>query len=244
MRVKEISKKIRSKTGKAIFAHNMIDQGDHIAVGLSGGKDSAVLLTVLKAIQRWSPMKYKLSACSVDMTGGKWDTSAMSRLCDEMEIPYSVYAHPIEEIINIRDERSPCSFCANMRRGILNNEAKRIGANKVALGHNLDDVVETALMNLFRTGHFKAFQPTLWQSRAEIWVIRPLVYVPEQAIIDEVNRLELPLMKYTCPFSLETERSRTKDIVRDLQIKFPEIKKNILNGLLKLDEKNKWERTD
>ncbi|MEA3285411.1 MAG: ATP-binding protein, partial [Synergistota bacterium] len=185
-----------------------------------------------------------LSACSVDISGGNWDVSPMEKLCDELKIPYKVVPHPIEEIIRIREERSPCSFCANMRRGILNSYAKEMGGNTVALGHNLDDAVETALMNLFRTGRFRSFQPRIWQSNSGMNLIRPLLYLTEKAILQEISRMGLPLVRYTCPFSLETERTRAKELVSDLTARFPDAKQNILHALRSIDGKDRWQAED
>lgn len=241
MTIIKLHRKIRGKIGKAIFDYKMIRENDHIVVGLSGGKDSVFLLIALNEVRRWSPIPFRLSACSVDITGGNWDTSSMARLCSDREIPYQVIAHPVEEIIRTRDERSPCSFCANMRRGILNSTVKEIGGTTLALGHNLDDGVETALMNLFRTGRFRSFQPTGWQSNSQVRLIRPMVYLSEKAILGEVQRLELPLLKYTCPFSLETERSRAKDLVQELLKRFPDAKQNVLHALRSIDENDRWE---
>ncbi len=236
----QIHRRIRGKIGRAIFDYRMISSGDHIVVGLSGGKDSLLLLAALNEIRRWSPVDFSVSACSLDITGGTWDTASLAKLCSDMEIPYRVVIHPVEDIIRIRDERSPCSFCANMRRGILNSSVKEMGGNTLALGHNLDDAVETALMNLFRTGRFKSFQPRVWQSESKVKVIRPLVYVAEKAVLDEVIRLNLPILKYTCPFSLDTERSRTKGLVRELLVKFPDAKQNILHALRSIEDRDRW----
>ncbi|PIE53881.1 MAG: tRNA 2-thiocytidine(32) synthetase TtcA [Dethiosulfovibrio peptidovorans] len=235
-----MSKKTRGKIGKAIHDFGMISQGNHVVVGLSGGKDSVFLLSALKSIQRWSPVSFRLSACTVDVTGGRWNVAPMTNFCERLGIPYRVVRHPIEDIMSLRDERSPCSFCANMRRGILNSTIKEMDAAVVALGHSLDDAVETALMNLFRTGRFRAFQPKLWQSNSGVTVIRPLIYLTEKAILDEVRRLELPLLPYTCPFSLKTERSRTKSLMAELQTRFPDIRQNILHALRSIDEKDRW----
>ncbi|MEA3283751.1 MAG: ATP-binding protein [Synergistota bacterium] len=244
MKKYSLGNRIRGKIGKAIFDYDMVSEGDHVVVGLSGGKDSVFLLVALSQIRRWSPVKFDLSACSVDISGGNWDVSPMERLCDELKILYKVVPHPIEEIIRIREERSPCSFCANMRRGILNSYAKEMGGNTVALGHNLDDAVETALMNLFRTGRFRSFQPRIWQSNSDMNLIRPLLYLTEKAILQEISRMGLPLVRYTCPFSLETERTRAKELVSDLAARFPDVKQNILHALRSIDGKDRWQAED
>ncbi len=237
-----VGKKIRRLVGKAIYDYDMISASDKIAVGLSGGKDSVLLLITLKMIQRWSPIAYEMVACSVDMTGGGWDTAPMKELCQKLQVPYHVVTQPIEQIIRSRDERSPCSFCANMRRGILNSYARSLGCNKLALGHNLDDTVETTLMNLLRGGRFRCYQPKLWQDKSDIWIIRPLIYLTEHQIRAEIQRLGLPLLDYVCPFSAETERSRTKKLVELLGSQIPDVKSAVLHALENIDSSERWKK--
>lgn len=232
---------IRKKMGLALAEFRMISPGDRIMIGLSGGKDSLMLALALSGLRRRSPVKFSLSACTVDITGGETDTDSLRAFCESLDIAYSVKAHPIVNIINIRNERSPCSLCANIRRGILNTAVKDAGCNVLALGHTLDDAVETALMNLFHTGRFKAFQPKFWQSRSNVTVIRPLILVEERRITKEISRLGLPILPYTCPFSLETERVRAKKIIDQLAAGNPRIKYNIIHALKSIDEGDRWE---
>ncbi len=157
----KINPKFRRTAGRAIYHYDMIAPGDRIAVGLSGGKDSLMLLYLLKSIKIHGPVKYDLQAISVDMTGGVWDTTPIQKICDSLEVPLTVVSYPIEHILDVKSTESPCSLCANLRRGILNTAANKIGCNKIALAHNLDDVVETALMNLLRNGRFRSFLPKL-----------------------------------------------------------------------------------
>lgn len=218
----------------------MISSNDRILIGLSGGKDSLLLTLALAGLRRRSPVPFSLTACTVDISDGAMDTSSLEAFCDNLDIPFFVRPYPIINIITARNERSPCSLCTNIRRGILNTAAKQAGYNLLALGHNLDDVVETALMNLFHTGRFKAFQPKYWQSRSDMTVIRPLVFLEEHRIIKEAKRLTLPVLPYICPFSLETERVRTKNILQQLCVINPRIKYNIVHALQCLDEKDRW----
>ena len=194
----------------------------------------------LGEILKRSPVKFEIEACTVDMTDGRMDTSSLKSLCDTMNVPYCVRCHPIEEIIHIRNERSPCSFCANIRRGILCSVAAAAGCTSIALGHNLDDVSETALINLFHAGSFRCFMPKLWQSRSEVWVIRPLVYIEERLIISESLRLGFPVIQNPCPYSGNTERERVKSIIEKLSSQIPDIRTKILGSLTRLDEKDKW----
>ncbi len=235
---------IRKKMGLALSEYRMILPGDRILIGLSGGKDSLVLALALEGLRRRSPVRFSLSACTVDITAGEMDTSPLVDFCASLDIPYFVKKHPIVNIINIRSERSPCSLCANIRRGILNSAAKEADCNLLALGHNLDDAVETALMNIFHAGRFKAFQPKYRQSRSGITVIRPLVFTEERRIAKEAAGRDLPVLKYVCPFSLQTERVRAKKILDQLAAGNPRIKYNIVHALKSIDEGDRWECAD
>lgn len=239
-----ISKRLKKKIGSAIGDYSLISRNDRIMVGLSGGKDSTLLLLALTEILRSSPVKFNIEACTVDMTNGKMDTSAIVDLCASLNIPYHVKLHPIEQIIKIREERSPCSFCANIRRGIICSLARERNCNSIALGHNLDDVAETSLMNIFHTGRFRCFKPKLWQSRSEVWVIRPLVYVEERLILNETERLGIPIVKNPCAYSDKTERKRTKDLICQLSEQIPDIKEKIIKSLTKIDPEDKWIKYD
>ncbi|MBR1486591.1 MAG: tRNA 2-thiocytidine biosynthesis protein TtcA, partial [Synergistaceae bacterium] len=170
---------LRRKIGLAISKFKMIEQGDNILVGLSGGKDSLVLLHALSDFLKRSPVKFSLSALSVKITG--LDTEVLKTYCDFKNIKYFVIEQPIIEIIKSRNEKSPCSFCANMRRGIISSWASQNGFNKLALGHSLDDAVETFFMNLLHAGRAKSFQPVAFMSRTNIKVIRPLIFATEAA---------------------------------------------------------------
>ena len=235
---------LRKKIWAAMGDFRMIAPGDRILIGLSGGKDSLLLTLALAEFRRRSPVRFSLRACTVDITAGQMDTAALEAFCAGLHIPHTTYRHPITEIIEIRNERSPCSLCANIRRGILNARARDEGCNLLALGHNLDDAVETVLMNLFHTGRFRAFQPKFHQSRSGITVIRPLVLAEEQRIAREVRRLGLPVLPYVCPFSLETERSRTKKVLEQLSADNPRIKYNIVRALRTLDQRDRWSSKD
>ena len=239
----KISAKIKRLVGKAIFKYDMITPGDRIAVGLSGGKDSLLLLALLKSIRAYSPIKYDLHAISVDMTNGEWDTAPIRSICDELEVPLHVVPYAIEHIIEVKGTDSPCSLCANLRRGLLNANAKKCGCNKIALGHNLDDVVETALMNLLRNGRFRGFQPKIWHDRADIWLIRPMIYLTEYQIQNELDRLGIKTSQHCCKYGADTERSRTKTLIAQLKPHFPDIRQSILHALENHPEEDHWTPT-
>ncbi len=235
-----LSNHVRKKIGLAISDYQMISDGDSIMIGLSGGKDSMILAFALAGLRRRSPVDFSLSACTVDITGGRQDLSELRGFCESLDIPYTVKPYPIVDIITNRDERSPCSLCANIRRGLLNTAAKEAGCLSLALGHTLDDAVETAFMNLFQAGRFKSFLPKVWQSRTGVTVIRPLVLVEERRIEREAGRLALPILPYCCPFSLDTERTRAKGTVATLAAGNPRIKYNVVHALKSIDESDRW----
>ena len=233
-----LAKSLRRAIGRAIGDFSMIGEGDRILLGLSGGKDSLTLLHALSEFQRRSPVRFDLSACTVALTG--MDVSALESYCRARKVQHIVLHHPIIEIIENRKERSPCSFCANIRRGVLSTRARDGSFNKVALGHNMDDAVETFFMNIFRSGRAKSFQPRFWQDRSNVQVIRPLVYTSEASIIDEVRRLELPVLATVCPFAGKTERQRTKEILSSLKAWYPDLFSNVVGALKKIDSSDRW----
>ena len=229
---------LRRHVGRAVGDFSMIEEGDKIVLGLSGGKDSLVLLHALSEFRRRSPVHFQLAASTVALTG--MDVSQLESYCRARDVPYIVLRHPIIEIIESRNERSPCSFCANLRRGILNSRAREDGFNKLALGHNLDDAVETFFMNLFRGGRARSFQPKFFQDRTGIEVIRPLIYARETSIVAEARRLELPILLGACPYAGKTERQRTKEMLNEMNARVPDIFANVANALKTLDASDRW----
>ncbi|NLD06431.1 MAG: tRNA 2-thiocytidine(32) synthetase TtcA [Synergistaceae bacterium] len=218
----------------------MIVSGDRIMIGLSGGKDSLTLSLALAVLRRRSPVKFGLTACLIDHTDGNINTSMLEGLMGELEIPLRIFKHPTYSIMEKRDERSPCSLCANLRRGILADQAKEIGANVLALGHHKDDAVETVLLNLFYGGRFKCYQPNMLMSRTEIKVIRPLVYIEERRIALEAARLKLPVTNACCPYSEKSKRLSTKRILEEIEKEIPEIKSNVIHALKNVLESDVW----
>lgn len=217
----------------------MIDENDNILVGLSGGKDSMLLLHALHDFIRRSPVKFNIAALSVKLTG--MNTEPLESYCQSRNIRYIMLEQPIIEIINKRGEKSPCSFCANMRRGIISTWAADNGYRKLALGHSVDDAVETFFMNILHTGRAKSFQPVAHMSRTGVTVIRPLVLSTEAAIIDEVKRLELPVIPSACPFAGHTERQRTRELIAKLRQNVPDLYAKVIHALGNLSESDSWE---
>lgn len=205
---------------KAIQMYDMIADGDRIAVGVSGGKDSLVLLQSLALLRRFIGIDYELVAISIDMghENVRTDFSAIGKMCDALEVPYVVKPTEIGPIVfDMRQEKNPCSLCARMRRGSLHDAAKANGCNKLALGHHKDDAVETFFMNLFSEGRLGCFQPVTYLSRKDMTVIRPLVLASEGEISSAARRLELPIVKSKCPVDGHTNREKTKQYVRDME---------------------------
>lgn len=234
-----INHSLRRRIGKAISQWQMISEGDKILVGLSGGKDSLILLHSLHDLQKRSPVHFSLSAFTVKISG--LETKPLEEYCMTQNIPYTVTEHDIIGIIRARNEKSPCSFCANMRRGIISSWASENGCNKLALGHTLDDAVETFFMNLLHSGRAKSFQPKSLMTRTGVTVIRPLILSTESAIIDEVRRLNLPVISSPCPFAGHTERQRIREYIAGLRKDIPDLYGKILHALQNLTESESWQ---
>jgi tRNA(Ile)-lysidine synthase TilS/MesJ len=241
---KGLSRSLRRSIGRAVGDFSMIREGDKILLGLSGGKDSLVLLHALSEFRRHSPARFELAACTVAIAGGSApaaDLSGLEAYCAARGTPYTAPRHPIIEILENRNERSPCSFCANMRRGILSTHARENGFNKLALGHSLDDAAETFFMNLLRAGRARSFQPKFFQDRTGVEVIRPLIYTRESAVIAEAHRLELPILPTNCPYAGKTERQRVKETLTGMAALYPDLYGNVLNALKTLSSSDRWQ---
>ena len=212
--------KILGYMRKAIQQYGLINEGDRILVGVSGGKDSLVLLQGLILLRRFIGIEYDVSACTLDMgfKNVKSDFTAISELCRKQGVEYSVIPTQIGEIVfDVRKEPSPCSLCARMRRGALHDTANELGCNKVALGHNYDDAVETFVMNLFTEGRIGCFSPSTYLTHKNITVIRPLVLAPEKEIRRAARRYELPIVKSVCPADGHTNRQKTKNFLIEME---------------------------
>ena len=209
---------IMSKTRRAIDQYSMIEEGDKIAVGLSGGKDSMTLLYSLAGLRRFYPKKFELAAITIDMGFKDSDFSPIAKLCEELNVPYHIIPTQISTVIfDVRKEKNPCSLCAKMRRGALYGAAREMGFNKVALGHHFDDVVETFMLNLFFEGRLGCFQPVTYLSNTQITLIRPMLYMPEKDVRYFATKSELPVVKSTCPADGNTEREEMKKLLASLE---------------------------
>ena len=220
---------------RCIDDYHMIESGDRIAVGVSGGKDSLTLLTVLAALRAYYPKPFELEALSIDMGLGGMDFAPVERLCRELDVPYTIRHTEIGKIIfDCRKEKNPCSMCAKMRRGALNDLILEHGFNKVALGHHFDDAVETMLMSLLYEGRIGCFEPVTYLSRTGVTQIRPMLYVGEQAIEHFAARMQLPVVHNTCPADKHTKRQEVKELIVTLQAQYPDLKTKIFGAMQRL----------
>ena len=212
--MKEFSsiERILSHARKAVEEYSMIESGDKIAVGVSGGKDSLALLCSLAKLKRVLGIDYTVVAVTIDMGLDDMDFSKIADLCRDLDVEYHIIKTQIYEIIfKVREEKSPCSLCSRMRRGALHDACKELGCNKLALGHHYDDVVETFMLNLFFEGRIGAFRPVTYLSRKDLTMIRPLIYTPEREIKTFAKSAELPIVEVKCPADGNTERARMKE---------------------------------
>lgn len=218
----------------------MIRPDDSILIGLSGGKDSLLLALALAVLKKRSPVRFSLRACLIDQSNGAMEPERLREYMNILDIELVILKHPTYQIMRERDERSPCSLCANMRRGILASRARELGCGVIALGHHKDDAAETVLMNLFYGGRFKCFHPHLYMSRTQMRVIRPFIYVEERQIRLEAERLALPVISSCCPYGDKSKRGVTKDILAALEKEEPELKSNIVHALRHLRKSEGW----
>ena len=207
-------KKLLSYVRRACDDYGMIEDGDRIAVGISAGKDSLTLLYALAAMRRFYPKKYELVAITVGMGFEGMDFSPIRAFCKSLDVEYHVVNTEISKIIfDVRKEKNPCSLCAKMRRGALHDAAKEFGCNKVALGHHFDDVVDTFMLNLFYEGRIGTFSPVTYLSNTDLYLIRPMIYMPESEVVYFTNRTTLPVIKSPCPADKNTKRETMKQML-------------------------------
>ncbi|MBQ8689090.1 MAG: tRNA 2-thiocytidine(32) synthetase TtcA [Clostridia bacterium] len=227
-------KRLLSFVRRAVDDYNMIEDGDRIAVGVSGGKDSLVLLEVLAAMRRFYPKKYDVVAITVDMGFEGGDFSPVDAFCRGIDVEYHVIKTEIAKIIfDVRKESNPCSLCAKMRRGSLHAAATELGCNKVALGHHYDDAVETFMMNLFFEGRLGCFSPVTYLSNRKIKLIRPLIYAQEKDVEYFVRKRAVPVVKSLCPEDHATERENMKRLLAELERSNKGVKHRIFNAMCK-----------
>lgn len=219
------------KVKRAIRSFNLIQEGDNIAIGVSGGKDSTILLYSLYTIKKIWPIKFELNSVFLDL-GWEIDYSKIKAFSESLDIPFHYVETDIGRVVfEERKEKNPCSLCANMRRGALNNYAKSIGCNKVALGHHMDDCVETFMLSLTYEGRINTFSPKSYLDRTGITVIRPLIFVYEKDIIHLVEKFDLPTTKKACPIDGKSKRQEIKELLAEIVLKNPKAKDRIMSGI-------------
>ena len=232
--------KLLSYVRRAVDDYHMIEEGDKIAVGVSGGKDSICLLIALKHLQRFYPKHFELEAITVSLglPGAVYDD--IQALCDSIGVPYTVVNTDIGQIIfEERKEKNPCSLCAKMRKGALNTKAEELGCNKVALGHNKDDVVETFFMSLFYEGRINCFAPVSYLDRSKLYSIRPLMYVPEWECGSFVTKSGIDIVKNPCLADGNTKRQETKELLAELSKNYDNLQEKVF-GAIKRSQIKGW----
>ena len=224
--------RVLSYIRKAVDDYHMIEDGDKIAIGISGGKDSLTLLYGLHGLMRFYPKKFTIYAVTVDLGFDNLNLDKIKELCAQLEIPYTIVKTDIANIIfNERKETNPCSLCAKMRKGALNEAIKAAGCNKVAYAHHKDDVVETMLMSLIFEGRFHTFNPVTYLDRMDIRVIRPLMYMNESDVIGFVNKHHVPVVKSPCPADGYTKREYVKNLLKQLNQENPGVKERMFTAI-------------
>lgn len=224
--------RLLSYTRKAVDDFNLINPGDKIAVGISGGKDSLTLLYALSNLRRFYPNHFDICAVTVDLGFEDFNLDPIFRLTEQLNVPYHVVKSDIAKIVfEDRKEGNPCSLCAKMRKGALNDSVKELGYNKVAYAHHMDDVVETMLLSLIFEGRFHTFKPNTYLDRMDLNVIRPLIYVNESDIIGFMHKMDLPVVKSKCPADGYTKREYAKELLKSLNKEHPGTKERMFTAI-------------
>lgn len=223
---------VMSYVRRAIDDYHMIEEGDKIAVGISGGKDSLTLLYALHGLKRFYPKKFEIHAVTVDLGFQNLNLDKIKEICEELQVEYTIVSTEIAKIIfEDRKESNPCSLCAKMRKGALNDAIKASGCNKVAYAHHKDDVVETMLMSLIFEGRFHTFSPVTYLDRMDLTVIRPLMYMNEADVIGFINKYDVPVVKSPCPADGNTKREYIKQLLRKLNLENPGVKERMFTAI-------------
>ena len=225
--------KLLSYTRKAVDEYQLIEEGDRIAVGISGGKDSLTMLYALQGLSRFYPKYFEVEAVTVHLGHEKLDFGPVEALCASLGVHYTVIPSQIYQIVfEERKEENPCSLCAKLRKGALNNAIKELGCNKVAYAHHKDDLIETLLLSLLFEGRIHSFSPKTYLDRMDLTVIRPLLFVPEAEIIGFARDMALPIVKNPCPADGYTKRQYAKELVQRLNQENPGAKERMFTAIL------------
>lgn len=226
------SQKLLSYTRRAINDYNMINQGDRIAIGISGGKDSLTLLYAMAMLKRFYPVSFEIEAITVDLGFTGFDTSDIKEFCNRLDVKYTLCSTQIGEIVfDRRNESSPCSLCSRMRKGAFNTCAEKLGCNKIAYAHHKDDVIDSFLMSLLYESRIHTFSPVTYLEKSGLTLIRPLIYVLEGEIRAFSSHMNLPVCKNPCPADGVTKRQESKDIIDNLKEYVPDVKDRIFSAI-------------
>ncbi len=237
------TQKMLSLLRKGITEYKMIKDGDRIAVGVSGGKDSVTLLKLLIEYKKFSPEKFDLIAISVDLNfeGERSDYTKIKELCDKDNIPFYVENTEIAEIVfKVRKEQSPCALCSKMRKGALYSACKKYNCNKVALGHHSDDLIETMFLSMFYEGRLSTFAPKSYLDKTDLTLIRPMIFLSESDI--ETYSVNLPIIASRCPVNEKTKREEVKDYIKEIKKKIPNVKEMIFTALIHPERYNLFDK--
>lgn len=219
--------KLYSYLRQAIQEYDMIQEGDKIALGISGGKDSLTLLYGLAGLRRFYPKHFELNAITVDLGYGEFDVSRISALCQELEVMYHVVHTQIGDMV----KEGECSLCARLRKGAFGKKVKELGCNKIAYAHNMDDVIETMLLSLIYEGRFSTFWPVTPYEDTGMTVIRPLIFAPLSDVLGFSKEYRLPVMKNPCPFEKETNRTYVRNLLKDINTHAPGVRKRMMTAI-------------
>lgn len=225
--------RLYSLTRKAVDEFSMIQEGDRIAVGISGGKDSLTLLYALCGLRRFYPARFSVEAITVSLGFQNFDLDPIKALCRELDVNYSIVETDIGKIVfEDRQEDNPCSLCAKLRKGAFNTKAAELGCNKIAYAHHKDDVIETMLMSLILEGRFHTFSPVTYLDRTGLTLIRPMIYVNEADVKGFVNKYQLPLVKNPCPADGHTQREYASELISRLNAEHPGTRERMFTAIL------------
>ena len=231
----DILNRFTSLVRKGVDEYNMIEEGDRVAVGVSGGKDSLLLLCALRHLQQYYPKHFELRAITIELGFEGMDFAPVAELCRRIGVPYTCIPTDIREVVfDVRQEDNPCSLCAKMRRGALNTAMKELGCNKLALGHHYDDAVETFMMSLLLEGRISCFKPVTYMSRMDVWQIRPLIYAGEDKITAVARELQLPIVENPCPQDKGSKRYEMKQLLVQLGQDYPDLRSKVFGAMQRL----------
>lgn len=220
---------------RAVDDYHMISEGDRIAVGISGGKDSMLLLAVMNHLRTYYPIPFSLEAITIELGFEGMDFTPVQQFCDELGIPYTCLKTDIKEIVfDVRKEDNPCSLCSKMRRGAINDAITQRGIHKLALGHHFDDAVETFMMSLLFEGRISCFRPVTFLDRSGVTQIRPLVYAGEKKIANLAAELQLPIVDNPCPEDKTSKRYEIKKLLAQMSQDYPDLKSKIFGAMQRM----------